>query len=229
MFQMQPGLSPGLMKYAGSLSMRLSGLFMSVVSDLMLYDSIQGALLSNRLAWFGVEYVCDARNWAQHQTVSLPSSEETMTLAQHTQQALLFDTVRYALIVYSLIAVLPLPLSSAPFPELASRLDSNISELVCHGQETLSASLLLWVSSMAALAAIGTSKREHLVTRVAQFCHDLDISDWDSMQLILRDHLWSGEISDFDGIYLFLEVQKYMLEEDSAVPTPEHEINRAIR
>ncbi|KAJ9608757.1 hypothetical protein H2200_006528 [Cladophialophora chaetospira] len=226
--QMEPRLTPGFTTYATTLSMTLSEPLLSVISDLILYASIQEALLSNRLTWFGLEYVCDARNWTQHQTMSLPSREETVMLAKQPQQAIMFNAVRHALIVYSLIAVFPLPLPSAPFPVLADRLDSDISQLLQDGQGATSATLLLWLSSMAALAAIGTPKRVPLVTLTAHFCQHLHISDWESMQATLQDFLWAGEISDFDGMYLFLEVQKQMFELDNGITTPEYEISRAV-
>ncbi|ETI20834.1 hypothetical protein G647_07176 [Cladophialophora carrionii CBS 160.54] len=211
---MEPRHSPGFMKYATTLSLTVSGPLMAVISEAILYDSIQEAFLSNRLTWFGVQYVCDARNWTQHQIMSLPSSAETSTLTLHTPQAVVFDAVRYALIVYSLIAILPLPLCSVPFPELADRLEPAISQTLQYGAEATSTTLLLWISSMAALAAIGTPKRASLVAFAARLCRNLRIDSWESMQTILQDYLWSGDISDFDGMYLFLEVQKHMFEQD---------------
>jgi hypothetical protein len=214
---MEPRHSPGFMKYATTLPLTLSGPLMPVISDAMLYDSIQEAFLSNRLTWFGRGYVCDARNWTQHQIMSLPSSAETATLTPHAEQAVLFDAVRHALIVYSLIVVFPLPLSSVPFPELADMLESDISQLLQDGQGATSTTLLLWISSMAALAATETPKRASLVAFAARLCRILYISSWESMQAILQDYLWSGDISDFDGIYLFLEVQKQILEQDAGI------------
>jgi len=37
------------------------------------------------------------------------------------------------------------------------------------------------------------------------------------MQIILHDYLWSGDISDFDGISLFFEVEKQMREQDAGI------------
>ena len=215
MFQMEPRHSPGFMKYATTLPTTLSGLLMATISEVIRYNSIQEAFLSNRFTWFGIEYVCDARNWTHHQIMSLPSSAETAMLTKCTQQAAIFDAVRHALVVYSLITVFPLPLSSAPFPELAGMLESAISQALQDGQGTTSTSLLLWISSMAALAAIGTPKRASLVAFAARLCRNLHISSWESMQAVLQDYFWSGDISDFDGIYLFLELQTQMLEQDA--------------
>lgn len=214
MFQLEPRHSPGFMKYAITLSPALSGLFLSTISHLMLYDTIQSTLLSNRLTWFGFECVCDARNWTQHQLMSLPSSKESPQLTKDITGATIFNAVRNALIVYSLIAVFPLPLSTAPFPELATKLESDISELLEDDKSTASKSLLLWASTIAALAAIGTPKRSSLVAITASLCEQLGITSWESMQAILQDYLWSGDISDFDGMFLFLEVQKQMDERE---------------
>jgi hypothetical protein len=203
------------MKYATTLCPALSGPLLSTISQLNLYDTIQAALLSNTLTWFGVECVCDARNWTQHQLMSLPSSGESPMLTKSIQGAAMFDAVRNALIVYSLIAVLPLPLSTAPFPKLAARLESDIPRLLDDNQGASSTSLLLWISSMGALAAIGTPLRSSLVALTARLCQKLRIFSWESMQATLQDYLWSGDISDFDGIFLFLEVQKQMLEHDT--------------
>jgi len=203
------------MKYAKTLPITLSGVLMAAISEVICYNNIQEAFLSNRLTWFGVEYVCDARNWAHHQIMSLPSSAETAMLTKCTPQATIFDAVRHALIVCSLITIFPLPLSSVPFPELASRLESDISQVLQDGQGAIPTSLLLWISSMAALAAIGTPKRASLVAIAARLCRNLHISSWESLQAILQDYFWSGDISDFDGIYLFLELQMQMLEQDA--------------
>lgn len=74
---------------------------------------------------------------------------------------------------------------------------------------------------MAALAAIEMPKRASLVAFVARFCRNLHIFSWDSMQAILQDYLWSGDISDFDGTYLFLEVQKQILKQDTGIDEEE--------
>jgi hypothetical protein len=149
--------------------------------------------------------------------MSLPANEKTATLIEHAEQAIMFEAVRHALIVYSLIAVFPLPLSTVPFPELAVMLESDISQVLQDGQGASSTSLLLWISSMAALAATETPKRASLVATTARLCRELNISSWESMQAILQDYLWSGDISDFDGIYLFLEVQKQILKQDDGI------------
>ena len=206
--------SSGFMKFATTLEPSLSSHFMSVVSQVVLYNSMQEAFLSNTLRFFGVEYLCDARNWTQHQIMSLPSSDETVALTEHFQTDTIFDAVRHALIVYSFIAILPLPLATVPFPDLAARLESGILEVLRNGQGAVSKPLLLWISSMAALAAIGTPKRASLVGIAADLCRRLDISSWESMQAVLQEYLWSDEISDFDGLYLFLEVENHMLEHD---------------
>lgn len=202
------------MKYAATLTPALSGPLLSTISQLSSYDTIQAALLSNRLSWFGIEGVCDARNWTQHQLMSLPSNGDLPILTSDMEDAIMFDAVRHALIVYSLIAAFPLPLPTAPFPELASRLEAGILQVLEDDQNTISTLLLLWTSTMAALAAIGTSQRTSLVAICAGFCRKLRISSWESMQAILQDYLWSGDISDFDGMYLFLEIGRLVLQED---------------
>ncbi|KEF60778.1 uncharacterized protein A1O9_02340 [Exophiala aquamarina CBS 119918] len=216
MFQLEPRHSPGFMKYAITLSPALSGPFLSTISNLMVYDTIQSTLLSNRLTWFGFECVCDARNWTQHQLMSLPSSKESPLLTTDIAGTTIFSIVRNALIVYSLIAVFPLPLSTAPFPELATKLELDIFEVLEDDDEnTASTSLLLWASTMGALAAIGTPQRAALVAITARLCEKLLISSWESMQAVLQDYLWSRDISDFDGMFLFLDVQNQMDEQDA--------------
>lgn len=202
------------MKYAATLNPALSGPFLSTISQLSSYDTIQAALLSNRLSWFGVEGVCDARNWTQHQLMSLPSNGDLSILTSDMKDATVFDAVRHALIVYSLIAAFPLPLPTAPFPELASRLKAGILQVLDNDENTVSTTLLLWTSTMGALAAIGTPQRTSLVAICAGFCRKLRVSSWESMQAILQEYLWSGDISDFDGMYLFLEIGRQVLQED---------------
>lgn len=190
---------------------------MSVVSAIILYDLIQAELLSNRLNWFGIEYVCDARNWTQHQTMSLPmAGGEASDITQPTEQQILFEAVRHALIIHTLIAVFPLPLSSAPFAELAQKLYLDILAICQAQQDTVPAALLLWISSLAALAAIGTTNRARLVTIVTDLCASLGIKEWEVMKVCLQDYLWSEDISDFDGIYLFIEIQSKMVESDES-------------
>lgn len=130
------------------------------------------------------------------------------------EDATLFNVVRNALIVYSFIAVFPLPLSTAPFPDLAAKLDAGIRQVLDEDEDTGTVTLLLWASTMAALAAIGTPQRTSLVTLAAKLCLKLNVSSWESLQAILQDYLWSEDISDFDGMFLFLEISKKMLEED---------------
>lgn len=211
--QLKPKNSPGFLKYAATLGPALSGLLLTTVSQISSYNTIQAALLSNRLSWFGVECVCDARNWTQHQLMSLPLEGELLMLTS-IEDATLFNVVRNALIVYSFIAVFPLPLSTAPFPDLATKLDAGIRQVLEEDEDTGTVTLLLWASTMAALAAIGTPQRTSLVALAAKLCLKLNVSSWESLQAILQDYLWSEDISDFDGMFLFLEISKQMLEED---------------
>jgi len=146
--------------------------------------------------------------------MSLATSKESPQFTD-VQGRAVFNAVRNALIVYSLIAVFPLPLSTAPFPELATRLESDLSEVLEYEENTIPKSLLLWVSTMAALAAIGTPQRASVVTITTRLCEQLGICSWESMQVILQEYLWSAEISDFDGMFLFLDVQKQMDEQDA--------------
>jgi hypothetical protein len=136
-------------------------------------------------------------------------------LNPHPDQVTLFKAVHHALIIYSLIVVFPLPLSSAPFPELAAELEPDVSQLLNAGRGDISRTLLLWISTMATLAAIDTPQRASLVATTAQLCRDLQIYSWEALEAVLQDYLWSEDISDFDGLYLYLEVQDQMLEQET--------------
>jgi hypothetical protein len=191
---------------------------MAVVSEINLYADLQQSFLSNNLPqWFGVEYMCDARNWTQHNVMSLPDGAELALLAHEAQQATLFQAVRHALVVYSLIVVFPLPISSAPFAELATILGPLVCQLLEFDRAASSPSLLLWISSMAALAAIDTPVRASLVASTARLCRELGVSTWEDMQSMLEKYVWSQDISEFDGMSLFLDIQAQSWDSDAGL------------
>jgi hypothetical protein len=156
-------------------------------------------------------YLADARNHSQHQLLSLSKSAQLEATFGDSIPKLhygLYETIRVALNIFSLITVYPLPLSAAPFPMLVEALETQLrlQSLEINGQRL--PELSLWVSVMGAIAAIGTNRRVAFVNYVTREARWLQLQSWADAKAVLKDYLWYAQVSDFDGYYLWLEVQQ---------------------
>jgi hypothetical protein len=156
-------------------------------------------------------YLADARNHTQHQLLSLSKSAQvraTFADSIPKQHYDVYETIRVALHIFSLIAVYPLPLSAAPFSMLVEALEPQLrlQSLEINGQRL--SELSLWVSVMGAIAATGTRRRATFVNFVTREARWLQLQSWADAKAVLKDYLWYAQVSDFDGYYLWLEVQQ---------------------
>jgi hypothetical protein len=191
-------------KLGPTLSQRL----LPVINDLWLCVRMTDSLLHRSDLNIHSSYLVDARKWTQHHLVSLPTSSELDTIVPWpSQQLRIYEVIRLGLNIFSLLTVYPLPLSAAPFATLAAQLASLLEPhpLEITGHRLLH--LSLWASTMGALAAIGTCKRSFFVDIVTRESQSLYLYSWAQLKTTLQGYLWYAEVSDFDGQYLWLEVQ----------------------
>lgn len=152
-------------------------------------------------------YLLDARKWIHYRILSLPHLSSLAAIGWTPEQSQLYERVRISLNIFSLVALFPLPTSTTPFDELASALLPRVEGLG-HDKWEPESALLMWICTMGALAATGTSNYHYFVIRAGQLSHFLQLKSWDELQQILQGHLWYSEVSDPDGRQLWLEIQK---------------------
>ena len=185
-----------------------ASLLAPVVSDIAYFLEVQRSFLSND-SGFERSFVADVRNWVQFQVSSLPGvaelGKDTTSHPTHNR----YEILRLGLLIFSLIAVFPVPLVSAPFEELASRLLPFIETFQEESVARDRPGPLVWAMTMGALASIETRYRHLFVEEIASLCSALHIDTWSHFQTELMMALWDPAISDFDGQFLWLEVAEY--------------------
>jgi hypothetical protein len=126
------------------------------------------------------------------------------------------ETCRLALIVYSLLILFPIPLTTEPYPTAAQLLRNELE----FSQLDLSPwmpnlELLLWVLLMGGIAALGTVDRWWYVRQLRWLATILKIDSWEHLRLTMVSILWLESPCDFEGFVLWEEV--CMLDQDPQV------------
>lgn len=169
------------------------------------YEELVQDYQNARLTSTSLPTLIDYRNAIQHATMSLPTGEE-LELDLNTIIEPEYEACRVALLIYNLINVFPLPLSTAPFAELAQilRKESLTKSLLV---SSLSDSdLVLWLLIMGAVAAANApDDRAWYVSALSQLLLVKELMSWADVKRILLDYLWSDSASDIDGLAVWQE------------------------
>ena len=171
-----------------------------------------------RLTTMSLPTLIDYRNAIQHAAMSLPTGAEI----EAELNALIepeYEACRLSLIIYNLINVFPLPLSTAPFAELASllRKESLSGTLLVSG--TSDSDLVLWLIVMGTLAAASSPMdRAWYISALSQLMLVRELESWAQMKRILLDHLWSESPSDIDGLAVWQEATKHWKDTSPLLP-----------
>jgi hypothetical protein len=148
--------------------------------------------------------LADERNFVQHCLMSLTPDAET---AESQQECSLYELCRLAATIYSLIAVFPLPTTTAPFAKLALQVKEQISKPNVHLRWNEAPQLMLWIIVMAAIASVDMSERSWFVLILERLINRLKLNSWAQMKEHLEDFMWFGSTSNADGLNLWKEIE----------------------
>jgi hypothetical protein len=181
---------------------------LSIVDDVLLCIRITNGIVRGTSSGLHNSYLADARMWTQWQILTLPTCFELESSKQYAANQLrIYEAIRICLRIFGLIGVFPLPPSTAPFAELAETLASSVGIHMLDNSVGL-LRLWMWVSTLGALAAgLATPRRAFFVGLARQIAHLLQLNSWADMKKVLQSFLWYPEVSDFDGHYLWREMQ----------------------
>jgi hypothetical protein len=148
--------------------------------------------------------MADERNYVQHCLMSLNVDEDP---DETEQEHVLYKLCQFSTSIYSLLIVFPLPPTTAPFATLAIQLKEKLSKSGVNALWDQAPQLMLWITLMGAISAIGTSERSWHVSMLVRSTRRLKINSWVEMKECLQDFLWFGSTSDVDGADLWKEIQ----------------------
>ncbi|KAK5938121.1 hypothetical protein PMZ80_009710 [Knufia obscura] len=148
--------------------------------------------------------MADQRNSVQHSLLSLCLLE-----SNQFDERELFELCWLAGVAYSSIAVFPLAPNAARFDRLAHRIRNTLLSPIVLQRWSKAPELVLWVTVLGALCAIGTDDRAWYVELLKQEVGRLGVSTWQALELQLMSFLWFPLVSDADGEELWAEVQRF--------------------
>jgi hypothetical protein len=145
--------------------------------------------------------LADMRNFVQHSLLSIPPSDKLLPAIPDP----LYEATRLASLICSLLIVFPIHAPRAPFSELASQLQSNLSFLNSDKQKETE--LLLWILVMGAIAGMNTANRIWFVCAIREVASRLRVERWEELRGVLESFLWFGITNDRDGRIVWREAE----------------------
>ena len=152
-----------------------------------------------------VSILADERNFVQHNLMSLESRGRELDLRQEHP---LYELCRLAAMVYSLTVVFPLPSTTAPFDTLEARMKYLMSNEIVAARWNEAPHLMLWITVMAAIAAVTSTDRTWLVCILDRLISRIGLKSWLEMRESLQKYLWFDSTNDVDGIRLWEEIER---------------------
>ncbi|KAK5075708.1 hypothetical protein LTR70_010074 [Exophiala xenobiotica] len=147
--------------------------------------------------------MADKRNSVQHSLLSLCLTEDEQFLDRD-----LFELCWLAGVAYSSIAVFPLAPNAARFDRIARRIKGKLGRPLVLQSWSKAPELVLWITVIGALCAIGTDDRDWYLGLLMQEIDTLGISTWRALKLRIMSFLWFSLASDADGEELWAEIQR---------------------
>ena len=177
-----------------------------IIDSIGSYTVIVNDYCSGSLRTRDLSLIANRRNALQHRLLSLPPQPQ---LQPPDKTCIPFyELSRLATIIYSLIAVFPLPKRTAPFAALAQLIKEKLSAIDVSKATRSQRELLLWIATMAALAALALPERSWFVSSVDAASRSLAIHDSNSARDLLENFLWYGPTSNVDLEELWREIEQ---------------------
>jgi hypothetical protein len=147
--------------------------------------------------------VADERNFVQHSLMLL-----TPLPSEVQDEPLLLKIARLGTVVYSLLVVFPIPAIAAPFLRLAQDIKASLLNPALQTWSNEATDLILWTTTMGAIAAIGHPERVWYRSILHQQIDILGIDSWSTLKDRLGAFLWYGYTNDSDGRRLWTEIEE---------------------
>ena len=145
----------------------------------------------------------DERNFVTHSLMMLtPDAVE----AEHEHP--MHRLTRLGTVIYSLLVVFPLPAIAAPFHRLARIVKVQLSQSSVQSRWADAPELILWVTVMGAIVAIGAPERQWYLNTLDGLTSRLGIRNWNSLRERMRMFLWFDYTNDSDGLKLWREIEE---------------------
>lgn len=161
------------------------------------YDFIHGLAETRNRA-----VMADQRNLVQHKLMSLRLLDN-----EQYESRDIYDLCWLVGVAYSMIAVFPLSPKAAQFDRLARLIRTRMVTPTVVERWTQAPRLVIWMTVIGALCAIGTTDRIWYIEVLRQECERLLIRHWQDLQTLLLEFLWFPLPSDTDGQELWAEVE----------------------
>lgn len=119
----------------------------------------------------------------------------------------LYEPCRLAVIIFSFLVVFPIPPVIGPFESLTERLLSELVGIDIREESAMRSRVLLWISVMGAIGAIGLHERQWFVIHARGLSLRLAITDWTELKELLGSFLWFPSTNDLDGQEVWSDMQ----------------------
>ncbi|KAI1609879.1 hypothetical protein EDD36DRAFT_453605 [Exophiala viscosa] len=163
--------------------------------------------VENRPEAQALRALMDQRNFVQHNLMQLtPDAFEIEE--EHPMSRL----ARLGTLIYSMLVVFPLPPVAAPFHRLAQDVMAQLALPTVQSRWSEASDLLLWVTVMGAIAAIGSPDRQWYLVTLDRLTRRLNINTWASMKERMKLFLWFEYTNDSDGLKLWREIEESSLD-----------------
>ena len=151
--------------------------------------------------WFDIVH---ARNALQHRYLSLPALE-----CPTNREDAIYDAVRLSLLIYSDMVLFPCPDAAGVKSTLANELTRSLNSCTLHNCSEASSRVLLWVSTLGAIAATNTPYRAWYVTKCKMCLQLLEIEDCTRYLRLMKCFLWWDYVCEGPAITLWQETRNF--------------------
>jgi len=173
-----------------------------VLINLANYTRASDDFLNQRPEAYGQAVMTDQRNSTQHMLMSLLLSNDD----DYFDSCDLYELCWLAAVAYSMVATFPLAPNAAPFGRIAQLIRFKMSSSTVLTAWSREPHLMLWMTVMGAVCAVGTPDRTLYVEVLRQEALRLDIHDWNDLRAHLMNFLWFPVASDVDGLELWEDI-----------------------
>ncbi|KAH7419574.1 hypothetical protein BKA64DRAFT_651173 [Cadophora sp. MPI-SDFR-AT-0126] len=144
------------------------------------------------------------RNAVQHSLMSLPSGQELGV--GEVSSICLYESIRHAVMIYSVAVTFPLPPLTGVFGKLATALKNVMETSKFDPCWQLCPKTLLWILVLGGIAASDTNERSWYVQNVEAVSGALKLSEWNDVVKNIEEYLWLESACDNGGRILWDEV-----------------------
>ncbi|PGG96565.1 hypothetical protein GX51_07761 [Blastomyces parvus] len=215
----------------------------TVLRNMQNYNAVVNLHSQGLLPYLDLPVIADRRNWVQYELLSLSSIHEineykqdtdpsnpTPVICQQQEQIpplrprqarnyKIYEPIRLAAMVYSMLVVYPLPAANRPFTRLsrmmkAALIAAEIENIIptptnpyitdhCWSSAT---EMLLWVMVLGTMAARNTPSEDWFVERSRDAMRVVGVGSWEQLKRGLERVMWMDCVCDVGGLAVWNEV-----------------------